>query len=113
MREIDRRIRFLTQRLEIAVITDPSLHHGRDQVFFGATVLYLVDGQSERCVTIKGIDEVDSSAGEISWVSPVARTLLKACVGDEVQLMTPSGIRLLEVLQVRYPAPPQSEPLQA
>ena len=106
LREIDRRIRFLTQRLELAEITDPSIHHGRDQVFFGATVVYVVDGQTERCVTIMGIDEADSAAGEISWVSPAARTLLKARVGDELSLVTPQGVQLLEVLQVRYPAPP-------
>ena len=106
LREIDRRIRFLTQRLELAEITDPSIHHGRDQVFFGATVVYLVDGLAERCVTIMGIDEADSAAGEISWVSPAARTLLKARVGDELSLLTPQGVQLLEVLQVRYPAPP-------
>ena len=105
LREIDRRIRFLTQRLELAEITDPSVHHGRDQVFFGATVVYLVDGQTERCITIKGVDEADSAAGEISWVSPAARTLLKARVGDEVNLLTPHGVQVLEVLQVRYPAP--------
>ena len=69
-------------------------------------MLYLVDGQTERCVTIMGIDEADSAAGEISWVSPVARTLLKARVGDELSLLTPQGVQLLEVLQVRYPAPP-------
>ena len=101
------------QRLEIAVITDPSLHHGREQVFFGAEVVYLVDGQSEHCITILGIDEADSSVGEISWVSPVARALLKARVGDEVQLVTPSGVQVLEVLQVRYPAAPPPEPFPA
>lgn len=107
LREIDRRIRFLTQRLELAEITDPSVHHGRDQIFFGAKVIYLVDGHTERCVTIMGIDEADSAAGEISWVSPVARTLLKARAGDELSLVTPQGVQLLEVLQVRYPAPPE------
>ena len=105
LREIDRRIRFLTQRLELAEVTDPSVHHGRDQVFFGATVVYLVDGLQEHCVTIKGVDEADSAAGEISWVSPAARTLLKARVGDEVNLRTPLGVQVLEVLDVRYPAP--------
>ena len=105
LREIDRRIRFLTQRLELAEITDPSVHHGRDQVFFGATVVYLVDALEERCVTIKGVDEADTAAGEISWVSPAARTLLKARVGDEVSLRTPLGVQVLEVLEVRYPAP--------
>jgi transcription elongation factor GreB len=105
LREIDRRIRFLTQRLELAEVTNPSVHHGRDQVFFGATVVYLVDGQTEHCVTIKGVDEADSAAGEISWVSPAARTLIKARVGDEVHLRTPLGMQVLEVLDVRYPAP--------
>ena len=102
LREIDRRIRFLTKRLEIAEIADPSVHHGGDQVFFGATVRYLVDGKTEQRV----IDEADSSAGEISWVSPAARTLLKARVGDEVNLVTPSGVQLVEVLAVSYPTPP-------
>ncbi len=105
LREIDRRIRFLTQRLEKAEITDPTVHHGRDQVFFGATVLYVVDGQTERTVTIMGIDEADTGAGQVSWVSPVARTLLKARVGDEVQLVTPQGVQTLEVLKVDYPRP--------
>lgn len=105
LREIDRRIRFLTQRLEKAEITDPTVHHGRDQVFFGATVLYLVDGELERTVTIMGIDEADTGAGQVSWVSPVARVLLKARVGDELQMPTPQGVQSLEVLKVDYPAP--------
>lgn len=105
LREIDRRIRFLTQRLEKAEITDPTAHHGRDQIFFGATVLYLVDGELERTVTIMGIDEADTTAGQVSWVSPVARTLLKARVGDELQMPTPHGVQTLEVLKVDYPAP--------
>lgn len=105
LREIDRRIRFLTQRLEIAEIIDPCLHHGNDQVFFGATVTY-ADGQGlERTVTILGIDEADTSLGQISWISPVARALLKARCGDEVTLLTPQGTQLLEVLAVAYPKP--------
>ena len=105
LREIDRRIRFLTQRLEIAKITDPSVHHGSDQVFFGATVTY-VDGVGvDRTVTILGIDEADTLQGQSSWVSPVARALTKAKVGDEVSLVTPHGVQLLEVLRVEYPAP--------
>jgi len=105
LREIDRRIRFLTQRLEIAKITDPSVHHGSDQVFFGATVTY-VDGVGvDRTVTILGIDEADTLQGQTSWVSPVARALTKAKVGDEVSLVTPHGVQLLEVLRVEYPAP--------
>ena len=103
LREIDRRIRFLTKRLDIAEIADPSVHHGSDQIFFGATVTYLSQKGEERRVTIKGVDEVDNLAGEVSWVSPVARALLKARVGDEVQLMTPGGAQRLEVLEVSYP----------
>ncbi len=105
LREIDRRIRFLTQRLEIAEITEPSLHHGSEQVFFGATVTYVDAQGDERTVTILGIDEADTSAGQISWISPVARALLKARVGDEVSLPLPQGVQLLEVLSVAYPAP--------
>ncbi len=105
LREIDRRIRFLTRRLDVAEVADPSLHHGRDQVFFGATVTYADAQGVERTVTIKGIDESDSLAGEVSWISPVARALLKARVGDEVTLVTPAGPERIEVLAVRYPAP--------
>jgi transcription elongation factor GreB len=105
LREIDRRIRFLTRRLDAAEVADPSLHHGRDQVFFGATVTYADARGAERTVTIKGIDEADSLAGEVSWISPVARALLKARVGDEVTLVTPAGAERIEVLDVRYPAP--------
>ena len=105
LREIDRRIRFLTKRLEIMEITDPALHHGSEQVFFGATVGYADEGGAERTVTIMGIDEADSTRGEVSWVAPIARTLLKAHVGDVLQLLTPAGKVEIEVLSVRYPAP--------
>ena len=105
LREIDRRIRFLTKRLDIAEVTDPSVHHGSDQVFFGATVTYANAGGAERTVTIKGIDEADSLAGEVSWVSPVARALLKTREGDEVKLATPGGVETIEVIEVRYPKP--------
>ena len=105
LREIDRRIRFLTKRLEIMEITDPALHNGSDQVFFGATVTYVDETAVERTVTILGIDEADSAKGEVSWVSPIARTLLKAHVGDVLQLLTPAGKLEIEVLSVRYPAP--------
>src|SRR5215212_4785865 len=89
LREIDRRIRFLTKRLDIAEVADPSLHHGSDQIFFGATVTYANARGEQRTVTIKGIDESDSLAGEVSWISPIARALLKAREGDEVKLATP------------------------
>ena len=105
LREIDRRIRFLTKRLEIAEVADPSLHHGHDQEFFGATVTYAEADGAERTVTIKGIDEADSLQGQVSWVSPIARTLLKSRVGDELKLVTPAGVIDIEVLDVQYPAP--------
>ena len=105
LREIDRRIRFLTKRLDIAEVADPALHHGNDQVFFGATVTYATSRGDERTITIKGIDEADNLAGEVSWVSPIARALLKAREGDEVRLQTPGGLETLEVVSVRYPAP--------
>ncbi len=105
LREIDRRIRFLTKRLDIAEVVDPALHHGSDQIFFGATVSYVNGRGEERTITIKGIDEADNLNGEVSWVAPIARALLKAREGDEVQLMTPGGLDRLEVLEVRYPAP--------
>jgi len=104
LREIDRRIRFLTRRLDIAEVADPSAHHGNDQVFFGATVTYANARGDERSVTIKGIDEADSLAGEVSWISPIARALLKARVGDEVTLITPAGPEKIEVVEVAYPA---------
>ncbi|MDB5967063.1 MAG: transcription elongation factor GreB [Polaromonas sp.] len=110
LREIDRRIRFLTQRLEMAEIADPSVHHGSDQVFFGATVTYADDAGAERTVRILGIDEAETLKGDISWVSPVARALLKSRVGDEVQLRVPQGAQVLEVLRVDYPAPVQAAP---
>lgn len=105
LREIDRRIRFLTKRLEIAEVTDPSLHHGNEQVFFGARVTYADAAGAERSVTILGIDEADSARGEVSWISPIARTLLKARVGDQLKLVTPSGVQEIEVVEVAYPAP--------
>ncbi|HSW17714.1 MAG TPA: transcription elongation factor GreB [Ramlibacter sp.] len=105
LREIDRRIRFLTKRLEVAEIADPSVHHGSDQVFFGSTVRYVDDEGAEREITIVGIDEADSLAGQVSWIAPVSRALLKARVGDVVRLRTPAGDAELEVLTVSYPAP--------
>ena len=105
LREIDRRLRFLTKRLDIAEVVDPSIHHGSEQIFFGATVTYVNSRDEERTITIKGIDESDSLAGEVSWIAPMARALLKARVGDEVQLLTPGGVEHIDVLAVTYPAP--------
>jgi transcription elongation factor GreB len=106
LREIDRRIRFVTQRLEVAEISDPSIHYGSEQIFFGATVRYSDESGAERTVTILGIDEASSSTHQVSWISPVARALIKARIGDEVSFTTPSGMHILEVLDVQYPAPP-------
>ncbi len=103
LREIDRRIRFLTKRLEIAEVTDPTVHFGKDQVFFGATVTYIEEAGDERTVTILGIDEADSLKGEVTWISPVARALIKAREGDVVKLVTPVGVQEIEVLSVKYP----------
>lgn len=103
LREIDRRIRFLTKRLEIAEVVDPAVHAGSEQVFFGATVTYVDDEAVERTVTIMGIDEADSALNQVSWIAPVSRALLKARVGDEVTLPTPAGVRTLEILDVSYP----------
>ena len=105
LREIDRRIRFLTKRLDLAEVVDPGVHHGSDQVFFGATVRYENAAGEEHTVTIVGIDELDPLNGKISWISPVARALTKAKEGDSVILRTPAGVDELIILEVRYPAP--------
>lgn len=103
LREIDRRIRFLIKRLEAAVVADPALHHGNTQIYFGATVTY-ADGQGEeRTVRIVGIDEANSAQGDVSWVSPIARTLLKAFEGDVLKLVMPERVEDIEVLRVTYP----------
>lgn len=105
LREIDRRVRFLTKRLEIAEIVDASVHFGKDQVFFGATVDYETDDGQMHTITIVGVDEADSLQQRISWIAPVARALLKARVDDEVLIKAPAGLQHLLVLGVRYPAP--------
>ena len=113
LREIDRRIRFLTKRLEIAVVTDPTFHFGSDQVFFGATVSYNNSQGLERTVTILGIDEADSAQNQVSWVSPIARTLLKSRTGDVLRMMTPAGAEKIEVTSVSYPKNTVLGPRQA
>jgi transcription elongation factor GreB len=102
LREIDRRIRFLTKRLDIAEIVDPSVHQGSDQIFFGATVTYENQAGQKNTVTIVGIDEIDPLDGKISWISPVARALTKAHEGETVTLQTPAGLEQLDILEVRY-----------
>jgi transcription elongation factor GreB len=102
LREIDRRIRFLTKRLESAQVVDPTQQKNRDQVFFGATVTYANSRDEDITVTIVGIDEADMDRGLISWISPIARALLKATEGDSVNLRTPAGLETLEVISIRY-----------
>ncbi len=101
LREIDRRIRFLMKRLEVAEVVDPGRQE-RDRVFFGATVTYADARGEERTVSIVGTDEADPARGRISWVSPVARALSRAREGDTVTLRTPAGDEELEVLAIRY-----------
>jgi transcription elongation factor GreB len=103
LREIDRRIRFLTKRLDLAEVVDPSVHHGSDQVFFGATVTYENQAGDDHTITIVGIDETDPLNGKISWISPVARALTKAREGDTVNIRTPAGVDELTILEVSYP----------
>jgi transcription elongation factor GreB len=102
LREIDRRIRYLTKRLESAVLVDPKQQHALRQVFFGATVTYARADGGEHTVTLVGVDEADLSNGKISWLSPVAQALLKARVDDSVQLRTPSGVEEIEIVAIRY-----------
>lgn len=108
LRQIDGRIRFLTKRMDSAAVVDPTIHHGNEQIFFGATVHYRNAAGAEHTVTIVGIDELDPLKGKISWVSPVARALTKAREGDLVTLQTPLGAEELEVLGVEYPAPTEA-----
>jgi transcription elongation factor GreB len=113
LREIDRRIRYLTKRLEAAEVVDPAVREDTDQVFFGATVTYASD-EGEHTVHIVGIDEMDPSRHYVSWVSPVARALIKAREGDTVSLHTPAGNQEIEILEVRYEEIPMAvfEPLK-
>src|SRR5699024_7615894 len=103
LREIDRRIRSLTKRFESIEVVDTYLQTNRDQVFFGATVEYINQEDEEFKVTIVGIDEAEPLQGLISWISPVARALMKAKEGDVVYVNTPSGQQELEILSVSYP----------
>ncbi|MBI1778000.1 MAG: transcription elongation factor GreB [Proteobacteria bacterium] len=102
LREIDRRMRFLMKRLEIAEVVDPTLQKNRDQVFFGAMVTYIDARDEERTVRIVGVDEARLELGEISWTSPVARALLRAREGDSVEVRTPNGMDSIEVVKIRY-----------
>jgi transcription elongation factor GreB len=104
LREIDRRCRFLSKRLEIAEIVDPARQQNLERVFFGATVTYATAAGEERTITIVGVDETDADHGRVSWISPIARALMKAQEGDVVELRTPHGPEPVEVLEIRYGA---------
>ena len=108
LREIDRRIRYLTKRLEAAEVVDPAVREETDQVFFGATVTYATASGVEQTVRIVGIDEMDPGKHYVSWISPIARALIKAREGDTVSLNTPGGHEELEIRAVRYEAIPMA-----
>jgi transcription elongation factor GreB len=106
LREIDRRIRFLNKRLEDAVVVHHSerIANGGDpkQIFFGASVLYSDDTGAETQIRIVGVDEVDLEKGDVSWISPIAKALIKAKEGDTVKIQTPRGLKTIEILEVHY-----------
>ncbi len=102
LREIDRRMRFLMKRIEIAEVVEPRRQKDKEHVFFGAKVTYLNARGEEKSVRIVGIDEARSDLGEISWISPIARALMKAEVGDIVEVRTPKGVEPLEILDIAY-----------
>ncbi len=102
LRQIDSRIRFLTKRMDIAVVIDPAVREASDQVFFGATVTLMNQTGEEKTYSIVGIDEADVSRGRISWISPLAKALIKAREGDTITVKTPGGDEKLEVTEVKY-----------
>jgi len=106
LREIDKRVRYLNKRLETAEVVEPRQQKAPDQVFFGATVTYAHADDTEHTVTLVGVDETDTAGGRISWISPVARALMKSRVGDCVELRTPAGSKMIEVLMIKYKQAP-------
>ncbi|MFA5041012.1 MAG: transcription elongation factor GreB [Bdellovibrionales bacterium] len=102
LREIDRRIHYLTKTLESADVVDPKQQKNRSQIFFGATVTYVREDDSTHTVTLVGVDEAELSKGKISWISPIAKALLKARVGDSIEVRTPSGIEMIKILKITY-----------
>ena len=105
LREIDRRVRYLIKRLEIAIVVDSKQQKDRDRIFFGATVTYSDSKDLGHTVRIVGIDEACHDRGEVSWVSPIAKALHKASEGDVVMLRTPSGLEEIEVIKILYKEP--------
>ena len=106
LREIDRRIRYLTKRLESSLVVDPTARGETDTIYFGATVTYSTRSGDEHTISIVGIDEVDPGRGRVSWISPIAKVLLRKQAGDSVRLATPAGMEEIEVLDVRYESLP-------
>ena len=102
LREIDKRIRFLSQRIDAAEVVDPAKQKGVDKIFFGAHVVFLDEDGSESRIQIVGVDEIESGQGKISWISPLARALLKKSAGDVVEFQTPKGTREIEIVDVFY-----------
>lgn len=102
LREIDKRVRYLTKRLESAEVVDPKRQQGLEQVFFGATVTYAEAEGAEHTVQLVGMDEAEATEGKISWQSPLAQALLKAREGDTRTVHTPSGKRQIEVIEIKY-----------
>jgi transcription elongation factor GreB len=102
LREIDRRVRYLSKRLANAEVVDPARRAATAQVFFGATVTYANGRGEERTIKIVGVDEVELDRGHVSWISPIAKALLRAEQGDLVRMRTPQGIDEIEVIEVRY-----------
>jgi len=102
LREIDRRVRYLSKRLANAEVVDTAKRPKTEQVFFGATVTYANAKGDERIIKIVGVDEVELDKGHVSWISPIAKALLRAEVGDVVKLRTPAGIEEIEILKVTY-----------
>ena len=102
LREIDRRIYFLTKRLDDAVVVDPATREATDQIFFGATVTYADETGQEITISIVGVDEVNMDKGHVSWISPIAKALIKAREGDTVKLQTPTGVKDVDILSVIY-----------
>ena len=102
LREIDRRVRYLSKRLANAEVVDPARRAATEQVFFGATVTYANGRGEERTIKIVGVDEVELDKGHVSWISPIAKALLKAEEGDVVKLRTPHGVEEIEVVTVEY-----------
>ena len=102
LREIDRRVRYLSKRIDAAEVVDPNLQQGLKQIFFGATVTYVMKDGTQVTVKIVGVDEADIDQGKISWISPVAKALMKAQVGDTVKLRTPTSSELIEIISIKY-----------